>query len=155
MYQKSFMEIANEEARANVNGSDGGPFGCVIVKDGKIVSRAHNQVLVDHDPTAHGEITAIRKAGQALGTHDLSGCELYTSAMPCPMCLSAIIWANIKQVYYGNTADDAATIGFRDAAIYDFINDGLKGKMLTLSQHDRDMTIGAFKAYQTAQKKLY
>lgn len=149
------MEIANEEARANVNGSDGGPFGCVIVKDGKIVSRAHNKVLVDHDPTAHGEITAIRKAGQALGTHDLSGCELYTSAMPCPMCLSAIIWANIKQVYYGNTADDAAAIGFRDAAIYNFINDGLKGKMLTLSQHDRDMTIGAFKAYQTAQKKLY
>lgn len=155
MYQKSFMEIADEEARANVNGSDGGPFGCVIVKDGKIVSRAHNQVLVDRDPTAHGEITAIRKAGQVLGTHDLTGCELYTSAMPCPMCLSAIIWANIKQVYYGNTADDAAAIGFRDAAIYDFINDGLKGKMLTLSQHDRDMTIGAFKAYQTAQKKLY
>ncbi|TLQ49678.1 nucleoside deaminase [Lacticaseibacillus casei] len=155
MYQKSFMEIADEEARVNVNGSDGGPFGCVIVKDGKIVSRAHNQVLVDHDPTAHGEITAIRKAGQALGTHDLSGCELYTSAMPCPMCLSAIIWANIKQVYYGNAADDAAAIGFRDAAIYDFINDGLKGKMLSLSQHDRDMTIGAFKAYQVAQKKLY
>ncbi|QVI35627.1 tRNA-specific adenosine deaminase [Lacticaseibacillus chiayiensis] len=155
MYQKSFMNIANQEALANVNGSDGGPFGCVIVKDGEIVSRAHNQVLVDRDPTAHGEITAIRKAGQVLDTHDLSGCELYTSAMPCPMCLSAIIWANIKQVYYGNTADDAAAIGFRDAAIYDFINDGLKGKMLTLSQHDRDMTIGAFKAYQTAQKKLY
>ena len=99
--------------------------------------------------------TAIRKAGQALGTHDLSGCELYTSAMPCPMCLSAIIWANIKQVYYGNTADDAAAIGFRDAAIYDFINAGLKGDMLALSQHDRELTIGAFKAYQAAQKKLY
>ena len=96
---KSFMAMADEEAKANVNGSDGGPFGCVIVKNGQVVSRAHNRVLVDHDPTAHGEITAIRKAGQALGTHDLSGCELYTSAMPCPMCLSAIIWANIKQVY--------------------------------------------------------
>ena len=75
--------------------------------------------------------------------------------MPCPMCLSAIIWANIKQVYYGNTADDAAAIGFRDAAIYDFINAGLKGDMLALSQHDRELTIGAFKAYQVAQKKLY
>ena len=153
MYQKSFMAMADEEA--NVNGSDGGPFGCVIVKNGQVVSRAHNRVLVDHDPTAHGEITAIRKAGQALGTHDLSGCELYTSAMPCPMCLSAIIWANIKQVYYGNTADDAAAIGFRDAAIYDFINAGLKGEMLKLSQHDRNLTIGAFKAYQSAQKELY
>ena len=150
MYQKSFMAMADEEAKANVNGSDG-----VIVKNGQVVSRAHNRVLVDHDPTAHGEITAIRKAGQALGTHDLSGCELYTSAMPCPMCLSAIIWANIKQVYYGNTADDAAAIGFRDAAIYDFINAGLKGEMLKLSQHDRNLTIGAFKAYQSAQKELY
>ncbi|MBS6630171.1 nucleoside deaminase [Lactobacillus paracasei] len=147
MYRKEFMAMANEEAKANVNGSDGGPFGCVIIKDGKVVSRAHNQVLVDHDPTAHGEITAIRKAGQALGTHDLTGCELYTSAMPCPMCLSAIIWANIKQVYYGNTADDAA--------IYDFINAGLKGDMLALTQHDRELTIGAFKDYQSAQKKLY
>ncbi|MDM7532011.1 nucleoside deaminase [Lacticaseibacillus paracasei] len=155
MYRKEFMAMANEEAKANVNGSDGGPFGCVIIKDGKVVSRAHNQVLVDYDPTAHGEITAIRKAGQALGTHDLTGCELYTSAMPCPMCLSAIIWANIKQVYYGNTADDAAAIGFRDAAIYDFINAGLKGDMLALTQHDRELTIGAFKDYQSAQKKLY
>ncbi len=75
--------------------------------------------------------------------------------MPCPMCLSAIIWANIKQVYYGNTADDAAAIGFRDAAIYDFINAGLKGGNAELSQHDRNLTIGAFKAYQSAQKELY
>ena len=83
MYQKSFMAMADEEAKANVNGSDGGPFGCVIVKNGQVVSRAHNRVLVDHDPTAHGEITAIRKAGQALGTHDLSGCELRRCLAQC------------------------------------------------------------------------
>ncbi|KRO17654.1 nucleoside deaminase [Lacticaseibacillus saniviri] len=155
MYQKEFMAQAAKEAMNNVTAGDGGPFGCVIVKDGKVIATGHNRVLIDHDPTAHGEVVAIRAAGQALGQFDLSGCELYTSAYPCPMCLSAIIWANIKTVYYGNTARDAADIGFRDEMIYDFIEAGLKGDQLTLSQHDRDITLPAFTAYQDQQRPMY
>jgi len=155
MYQANFMTTAAQLAMENVTSGDGGPFGCVIVKDNQVIASGHNQVLVDHDPTAHGEIVAIRRAGEALGTHDLSGCVLYTSAYPCPMCLSAIIWANIKMVYYGNTAQDAADIGFRDEAIYQYIESGMQGPTLALQQHDRDVTIAAFKAYQAQQRTLY
>ena len=99
-----YMEIAMEEARCGLNNHDGGPFGTVIVKDGKIISRSHNTVLKSCDPTAHGEVNAIREASKILKTHDLSGCVLYTTAQPCPMCLSAIIWSNIKDVYYGSVS---------------------------------------------------
>lgn len=117
------MEIAIEESKVNSinNYKDGGPFGAVIVKNGKIISRGHNTVIKSKDPTAHAEVNAIRKASEALGTHDLSGCTLYTSAEPCPMCLSAIIWANIKEVYYANTKEDAGNIGFRDDIIYKYL----------------------------------
>ncbi|GAF38268.1 tRNA-specific adenosine-34 deaminase [Agrilactobacillus composti DSM 18527 = JCM 14202] len=118
---ENYMKLSAQEAESNLKTGDGGPFGCVIVKDGEIIAQAHNQVLVDHDPTAHAEITAIRQATRKLGTHDLTGAVVYTSCYPCPMCLGAIIWANIKTVYYGNTAKDAAKIGFRDDFIYDFI----------------------------------
>ena len=107
------MKIAIDEAREGIHNKHGGPFGSVVVKDGKIVGRGHNQVLKNNDPTAHGEIMAIRKACEALGTYDLSGCELYTTSEPCPMCKGAIQWANISKVYYGCTIDDAENLGFR------------------------------------------
>lgn len=96
-------------------------FGAVILKDGEVVASSHNTVIESKDPTAHAEVNAIRKACRVLNTHDLSGCVLYTSAEPCPMCLSAIIWANIKKVYYANTRSDADKIGFRDDIIYEYI----------------------------------
>ena len=109
MNNSEYMKVAVEEANINMkeNFVNGGPFGAIIVKDGKIISRAHNTVLKSKDATAHAEVNAIREASKVLNTHDLSGCILYTSAEPCPMCLSAIIWANIKEVYYANTKEEA------------------------------------------------
>lgn len=157
--KQELMNEAIAEANANMNNgfSDGGPFGCVIVKDGKIVAKAHNTVLLSKDPTAHGEVNAIRKACEVLGTHDLSGCELYTSAEPCPMCLSAIIWANIKTVYYANTKEDAAKIGFRDDMIYEFIkSDNTDKKVLDLKHMDDTDAIEAFDAFEKMKyKKIY
>lgn len=152
-----FMEIAAAEATVNLTTQDGGPFGCVIVRDGEIIAQAHNQVLIDHDPTAHAEITCIRKATKKVGTHDLSGCVLYTSCYPCPMCLGAIIWSNITKVYYGNTAKDAAEIGFRDDFIYDFIKQGGANKdVLDLEQEEREKTLPSFNAFAAQQdKQLY
>jgi len=148
-YEKKYMELAATEAQKNVGTQVGGPFGTVIVKDGEIIATGRNHVLANDDPTAHGEIYTIRKACQKLQTHDLSGCELYTNAYPCPMCLGAIIWSNIKTCYYGNTAEDAKDIGFRDDFIYQFLNDGLTDKQtLNLEQHDRDTTIKAFNDFK-------
>ena len=131
------MRIAIEESKYNSenNYKNGGPFGAVILKNGEIVSIAHNTVIESKDPTAHAEVNAIRLATKKLNTHDLTGCTLYvnaepydlsgyilyTSCEPCPMCLSAIIWANIKEVYYANTKEEAGNIGFRDDLIYDYI----------------------------------
>lgn len=109
-----FMERAIKEAKEGIHNNDGGPFGSVIVKDGRVVGKGHNMVVACNDPTAHGEIEAIRDACNGLNTFDLSGCELYTTSEPCPMCKCAIMWANIKKVYYGCTVQDAADIGFRD-----------------------------------------
>lgn len=108
---------ATESSEAGI----GGPFGAAVVKDGKLIATGTNRVLEDRDPTAHAEVTAIRRACQALGTHDLSGCELYATGSCCPMCLSAAIWANIKTVYYCNDSSEAAKIGFRDDFIFDYI----------------------------------
>ena len=106
-----FMKEALSEAYNGIENRHGGPFGTVIVKDGKIVGRGHNKVLLKRDPTCHGEMEAIRDACKNLDTFDLSGCELYTTAEPCPMCLGAILWANIKKVYFGCTQKDTAEIG--------------------------------------------
>lgn len=111
---KKFILKAIAEARKGITKSHGGPFGTIIVKDGEIVGRGHNKVLLNSDPTAHGEVTAIRDACKRLGTHDLSGCELYTTGEPCHMCLCACLWANISKVYYGCTIADNGMIGFRD-----------------------------------------
>lgn len=106
--------MAIDEAMKGIEAHDGGPFGSIIVKDGKIVGRGHNCVLRDHDATAHGEICAIRDAGKNLGTFDLNGCTIYTTGEPCHMCLCACMWANISKIYYGCTIEDNGIIGFRD-----------------------------------------
>lgn len=109
-----FMKMAIQEAETGIAAKEGGPFGCVIVKGGKVVGKGHNQVVLNHDATCHGEMQAIRNASHTLGTFDLSGCVLYTTGEPCPMCLAACLWANIAKVYYGCTIADNERIGFRD-----------------------------------------
>lgn len=118
-----YMKTANELAKENITSNNGGPFGAVVVKNGEIVGKGNNNVLANNDPTAHAEIMAIRDACKNLNTFDLSECEIYTSCYPCPMCLSAIIWANIRTAYYGNTKEDAENIGFRDNHIYEYISE--------------------------------
>ena len=150
------MDEAIAESAKNLETGHGGPFGAVVVKDGVIVGRGHNEVLKNNDPTCHGEIQAIRDACRSLGTYDLSACELYTSAEPCPMCLSAIIWANIKTVYYGNSAKDAAAIGFRDDFIYDFIKRGCADEdTLALRQMGREEAIKIFEQYKEKNMTIY
>lgn len=152
----SFMEEAIKESAKNLATGDGGPFGAIIVKDNKIVGRGHNEVIKNNDPTCHGEMQAIRDACRNLGTYDLTGCELYTSAYPCPMCLGAIIWANIKKVYYGNTAKDSADIGFRDDFIYKFIEGGCKdSSILGLGEMDREEAQKVFKEYKEKNMTIY
>jgi len=113
-----FMQQAIRLATENV-ACGGGPFACVIVRHGEVIATGTNRVTIDNDPTAHGEVTAIRAACAALGTFQLTECEVYTSCEPCPMCLAAIYWARCSAIYYGNSAADAASIGFDDAFLYE------------------------------------
>lgn len=149
-----YMDLAIREAASGITLGDGGPFGSVIVKDGMVVGSGHNRVIVNKDPTCHGEMEAIRCACKNLGTHDLSGCELYTTAEPCPMCLGAIMWANIKKVYYGCTRLDTAQLGFRDDDFYKHINGEIK--VIDLSECDRENCLEVFKDYKAkSDKKQY
>ena len=145
------MKEAISEAYDGINNGDGGPFGSVIVKDGKIVGRGHNRVVKNQDPTCHGEIEAIHDACKNLGTFDLSGCTLYTTSEPCPMCLGAILWANIDRVFQGCNISDAEKIGFRDSKFYDF----LRGKpdLLTTTELSRDACLKLFEDYSNSSKK--
>lgn len=118
---KEYFDYATMVASKGVLNKEGGPFGAVIVKNGKIVGIGNNKVLLKNDPTAHAEITAIRDACKNLNTYDLTGCMIYSTSEPCPMCLSAIIWSNIKEVYYATTRLEVARIGFRDNLIYDYL----------------------------------
>ncbi len=151
------MDLAVDKARHTMNQNIGGPFGALIVdKDNNIIAVASNSVLKDHDPTAHAEMNAIREASKKLGTHDLSGCTLYTTCYPCPMCLGAIIWSNIKKVYYGCNAVDADKIGFRDDFIYDFIKNNAKDtNILNLEEQERDSCLTLFQEYHEKDKELY
>jgi tRNA(Arg) A34 adenosine deaminase TadA len=150
------MNIAFEEAREGISKGHGGPFGAVIVKDGEIIAQGHNHVVANNDPTCHGEIDAIRKACSKLGTFDLTGCELYTSGYPCPMCLSAIIWANIKKVYFSCNPVDAENIGFRDDFIYRFIEESCGNKeTLELVECDRENGLKLFEEYTAIQDKTH
>lgn len=152
-----YMKIAKELANENLKTNAGGPFGACIVKDGKIIGKGSNHVLANNDPTAHAEVMAIRDACKNINSYDLSGCELYTSCYPCPMCLAAIIWANIKKVYYGNTKEDAADIGFRDDYIYDFINkislNETDNAILDLKSLNREETIEEFNKFKNKEDK--
>lgn len=150
-----FMQIANDCAKHGANCGEGGPFGAAIVdKEGNIIAQGNNMVLKNNDPTAHAEVTVIRKACEKLRTYDLSGCTLYTSCEPCPMCLSAIIWANIKEVYYACTKDDAGSIGFRDDVIYEYL-EGKKKDLLNIKQIDRENCVSLFKEYAEKNKTIY
>lgn len=141
-----FMAEALKEAYEGINNGHGGPFGSVVVKDGKIVGRGHNRVLLKKDPTCHGEMEAIRDACANLGTHDLTGCELYTTAEPCPMCLGGILWSNISKAYYGCTIKDTDKIGFRDDIFYRYIN-GEEG-ILDLKEESRNECLKLFEEYE-------
>ena len=153
-----YMKIAKELSDDNLQSNAGGPFGACIVKDGKVIGKGSNNVLSNNDPTAHAEIMAIRNACKNINNYDLSGCELYTSCYPCPMCLSAIIWSNIKKVYYGNTKEDAADIGFRDDFIYEYLeklsNDKMDKKVLNLKSMNRDEALEVFKQYSEDKDKI-
>ena len=151
----NIMKFGIDEARKTMNENKGGPFGAVITdKDGNIISVASNRVLELHDATAHAEVMAIRKAGEKLGTHDLSCCILYATGYPCPMCLSAIIWANIKKVYYGTNLKDAEDIGFRDDFIYNYINNKDKDT-LDLVELSHDECLELFNEYKEKNKEIY
>ena len=149
--QEAFMQAALEEAYAGIKAGDGGPFGTVIVRDGEIVGRGHNRVVVNQDPTCHGEMEAIRDACKNLGTFDLSGCELYTTAEPCPMCLGATLWANIPVVYYGCTREDSDEIGFRDEVFYEYLAG--ENDLLTVSGFERESCLELFEAYTEIEGK--
>ena len=150
-----YMKIAKELSEENLKTNAGGPFGACIVKDGKIIGRGSNHVLANNDPTAHAEIMAIRDACKNIESYDLLDCELYTSCYPCPMCLSAIIWSNIKKVYYANTKEDAANIGFRDDYIYDFIKSNMSDKsVLDLNELNKEEAIKVFNEYMKDKDKI-
>ena len=149
------MKLGIEEARTTMNEGKGGPFGAVITDiEGKVIAIASNKVLESHDPTAHAEIMAIRKASEILGTHNLENCILYVTGYPCPMCLSAIMWANIKKVYYGTNLEDAEKIGFKDKKIYDYLKNN-DNNFLDIEQLNYDECLELFKEYQENDKELY
>ena len=152
--ENPYMQAAIEEAAEGIALRHGGPFGAVIVKDGEIVGGGHNMVLASNDPTCHGEVSAIRDACARLGTYDLTGCELYTTGEPCPMCLFACLWANIGKVYYGCTIEDNALIGFRDEAF-----DSLSGDRAQLGDYlvciDRDACLELFESYLEMEHTIY
>ena len=147
-----FMQKAIELSIKNIH-NNGGPFGCVIVKNNKIISEGVNGVTQNNDPTAHAEIDAIRNACKKLNTFDLSGCELYTSCEPCPMCLSAIYWSHIDLVYYGNSRENAAEIQFDDKFIYDEMKKDINERKIPLKQILKDEAIKAFDLWAETENK--
>lgn len=144
-----FMAMAIAEAEKGIANGEGGPFGCVIVKDEEVVGKGHNEVIKNNDPTCHGEIAAIRNACAKLQTYDLSGCELYTTGQPCPMCLGAILWSNISKVYYGCSIDDAEKIGFRDKVFYQSASE-----RITSVELDKEECKKLFEQYKNLKDKI-
>ena len=136
--------------------NEGGPFGCVIVKDDEIIARGWNQVLLTNDPTAHAEVVAVREACKKLNSFHLEGCELYTSCEPCPMCLGAIYWARVKVIYFANTKTDAADVGFNDSLIYDELLGSHDQRMIKMICLGRNEALKVFQQWkEKADKKLY
>jgi guanine deaminase len=145
--KKDFMAIAIREARRGMERNEGGPFGAVIVRGGQVVARAHNRVISSHDPTAHAEVLAIRRASKKLGRFDLSDCAVYSTCEPCPMCLAAIYWAKIRRLYFGCTREDAAQIRFDDRYIYRVLKGSVTKPRLRSIRLDRDSCLGLFRAW--------
>ncbi len=148
------MAEAISLAASNVNSSNGGPFGAVVVKDGKIVGAGGNKVTVQNDPTAHAEVVAIREAAKNLGTFDLSGCEIYASCEPCPMCLGAIYWARLDKLYYAATKDDAAKANFDDSFIYAEIGKPKDQRQLQSVQLMREDAVKVFEKWIETENKI-
>ena len=146
-----YMKEALKEANEGIKAGDGGPFGCVIVKGDRIAGRGHNRVILKRDPTCHGEMEAIRDACETLGTYDLAGCVLYTTAEPCPMCLGAILWANIRQVYFGCNRLDSDGIGFRDEVFYKYLEG--EADILNASEFGREECLELFEEYKALDTK--
>ena len=149
-----FMELAINEARQGIYSGHGGPFGAVIVKDGKLIGVGHNRVVVNNDPTCHGEIDAIRDACKNIANFDLSGCEIYTTGEPCPMCLCALLWANVEKIYYACTIEDNENIGFRDVKFYTKLNLKIEQKHNFLINIDREEGLKLFSDYKNIKSKV-
>ena len=148
-----FMKQAVDAAIKGMLANEGGPFGCVIVKDGKVVGVGNNKVTSTNDPTAHAEVTAIRDACKNLGSFQLDGCTVYTSCEPCPMCLGAIYWARPDKVYYGSNQADAANIGFDDQFIYDEIPLPYEKRAIPFEQCSRDVALEPFNMWAAKDDK--
>lgn len=153
MTKEELMRKAIELSRQNVT-EGGGPFGAVIARNGEIIATGVNRVTPDCDPTAHAEVSAIRAAARKLGTFDLSGCEIYTSCEPCPMCLGAIYWAHLDRMYYGNNKHDAAAIGFDDAFIYEELDLKPENRKLKSEVLLPDEAIKAFEDWNSKADKV-
>ena len=149
-YMREAIKTGMEGMRAN----HGGPFGCVIVKNGEIIARGYNKVLLLNDPTAHAEVTAIREACKVLNDFQLTDCEIYTTCEPCPMCMGAIYWARPKKVYYANTRNDAANIGFDDSFIYQELTLPVEQRKMVMECIGRDEALAMFEAWQQKDKKF-
>ena len=156
MITEKDKEFMREAIRLSMNSVEtgGGPFGAVIVKDGRIIAGTSNSVTLDNDPTAHAEVNCIRKACKALGTFDLSGCDIYTSCEPCPMCLGAIYWAHLDRIFYANNRKDAAEIDFDDDFIYEEIAKPLDGRKTPVIPILRNEALAVFNAWKEKADKI-
>ena len=154
MSNEEYMSEAVATALKGMQKNEGGPFGCIVVKDDTIVGRGNNKVTSTNDPTAHAEVTAIRDACKNLGTFQLDECIIYTSCEPCPMCLGAIYWARPKKVYYGSNQQDAAAIGFDDAFIYKEIPLPYEKRSIPFEQCARDLALEPFKKWSAKEDKI-
>ena len=153
MDHKQYMQEAVTAALKGMQNNEGGPFGCVIVKDGKIIGKGNNKVTSTNDPTAHAEVTAIRDACKNLGSFQLEGCTIYTSCEPCPMCLGAIYWARPEKVYYGSTKTDAAHIGFDDDFIYEELKLPYADRSIPFEQLAPEVAITPFQEWAIKEDK--
>lgn len=153
MKKEDFMKLAITLSIENVK-NGGGPFGAVIVKDNQVIATGVNRVTSNHDPTAHAEVSAIRSACALLRTFDLSGCDIYTSCEPCPMCLGAIYWAHIDHIYYGNNKNDAAAIGFDDSFIYEEMALDRQDRKKKMTELLHDEALQAFEAWKNKSDKV-
>jgi len=152
--KEEYMQAAIAESKRGMDNNEGGPFGAVIVKDGKIIGKGNNRVTSSNDPTAHAEVTAIRDACKRIENFELDGCEIYTSCEPCPMCLAAIYWARIDCIYYANTKQDAADIEFDDDFFYQELDKPIDKRSIPMKQMMRSEAIEVFTAWINKVDKI-